>query len=526
LLTLAPKENVKLGLKSDSEIEFSLKSCLIKQDFQIDLKMLNFAFLLMRMTRRREHFHICKYARRYDKREGKFIIDIAYETATEITPRTIGVAEAFGLGIDKHEKFVLYDNAQFKIGLTDVVYITGDSGSGKSVLLRQMKKDLGEEALDMADIQVDPDKPLIDTIGKTFSEGLELLSRAGLNDAFLFVRRFRELSDGQKYRYKIAKLMESGKQWWIADEFCSTLDRDTAKIVAFNMQKLARKSGKAIIVATTHTDLFEDLKPSVHIHKRFGKEITVNHYPNELNRECSLIKEVRIEVGSVADYRKLSVFHYRTSHCPAPRKIFILKREDQLCGVIVYSWSPPNTFGRRKVWKGTFKEMQKELSTITRVIVHPKYRTIGLGIKLVKESLPKAPTPCVETIAVMARYNPFFEKAGMQKIAESKPNPNVLKAIEQLCQIGFNPIMLGSVNYNKQKIKEVDREEVQRILIHFCKKEGALRKRLLSFHKVYPKQAQAEARIKDASTELLAKMIKRLNFLAQTKVYLFWKKGS
>jgi len=50
------------------------------------------------------------------------------------------------------------------------------------------------------------------------SEGLELLSRAGLNNAFLFIRRSRELSDGQKYRYKTAKLMESGKQWWIADD--------------------------------------------------------------------------------------------------------------------------------------------------------------------------------------------------------------------------------------------------------------------------------------------------------------------
>jgi hypothetical protein len=111
----------------------------------------------------------------------------------------------------------------------------------------------------------------------------------------------------------------------------------------------------------------------------------------------------------------------------------------------------------------------------------------------------------------------------MEKVMESKPNPNVLAAIEQLHDLGFNPIMLGSVNYNKQKIEEVSREKVESILIRFCRKEGALRKRLLSFHRVYPKQAEAEAKIKTASTELLAKTIKRLNFLAQTKVYLFWK---
>jgi len=145
--------------------------------------------------RRREFFRIQKFRRRYDREAGKFVFNIAYETATEITPRTIGVAEAFGLGVDEHRKFVIYDNVELKIGPADIVYITGDSGSGKSVLLKAIKKDLGEEAINMADIHPDPDKPLIDTIGKDISEGLELLSRAGLNDAFLFIRRFRELSD-------------------------------------------------------------------------------------------------------------------------------------------------------------------------------------------------------------------------------------------------------------------------------------------------------------------------------------------
>jgi hypothetical protein len=32
---------------------------------------------------------------------------------------------------------------------------------------------------------VDFDRPLVDTFGKTLEEGLELLSKVGLNDAFL-----------------------------------------------------------------------------------------------------------------------------------------------------------------------------------------------------------------------------------------------------------------------------------------------------------------------------------------------------
>jgi ABC-type ATPase with predicted acetyltransferase domain len=67
------------------------------------------------------------------------------------------------------------------------------------------------------------------------------------------------------------------------------------------------------------------------------------------------------------------------------------------------------------------RELNEKLSIISRVVVHPKYRTIGLGLKLIKETLAKVGTPYVKMPAVMAKYNPFAEKAGMQKIAEQLP---------------------------------------------------------------------------------------------------------
>jgi ABC-type ATPase with predicted acetyltransferase domain len=231
----------------------------------------------------------------------------------------VAVAEAFGLGLDDQRRFVIYDNVELKISPNDIVLITGDSGSGKSVLLRALLADLGSEAVDMKKLEICSNKPLIETVGKTVEEGIEILSRVGLNDAFLFLRTYNHLSDGQKYRYRIAKMVESRKQWWIADEFCATLDRDTAKIVAFNVQKLARTLGKAVVVATTHTDLFEDLRPSAHIHKRFGKEITVNYYPNKPAKECNLVKEMHVEKGSTEDWRKLAGLHYRSHKIVGPR---------------------------------------------------------------------------------------------------------------------------------------------------------------------------------------------------------------
>jgi ABC-type lipoprotein export system ATPase subunit len=477
------------------------------------------------VTKRREYFRITKFAKRYDRQTGKFTFNIAYETATEITPRTIDVAETFGLGIDQTQKFAIYDNVELKISPKDIVYITGDSGSGKSVLLKAIRQDLGEETIDMAEIQPNPDKPIINTVGKDFNEALELLSKAGLNDAFLFIRRFKELSDGQKYRYKIAKLMESQKQWWIADEFCSMLDRDTAKIVAFNIQKIARQMDKAVIVATTHTDLFEDLKPSVHIHKRFGKEISINYYENQPTKECSLTKEMRIEQGTFADYKKLSVFHYRTSHCPPLRKIFTLKRGDELCGVIVYSYPPPTTFGRRNVWKGDFSKLQREVSTISRVVVHPKYRTIGLGAKLVRDTLPLTGTPYVEMIAVMAKYNPFAEKAGMHKIAVQSSSKEAVRISDVLSHLGFNLQLLSSMSHVKQQLEFLTKEQLTILKETFSK--NAHPRLMKEFeacrHGAYGKKADYIKGIKGADTSKMVKLIRLVGVLLQSKVYLFWQ---
>ncbi|MCD6528756.1 ATP-binding cassette domain-containing protein [Candidatus Bathyarchaeota archaeon] len=469
-----------------------------------------------------EHFKILKYQKLYDRKRETFKINISYETSVYPTPRTLKVAEAFGLGAESR-RLVLYDNVEFKVKPTDIVYITGDSGSGKSVLLRAMKKDLGDEAIDIDEVKVDPDKPIVETIGERFDEALELLSRVGLNDAYLFLRRYSELSEGQKYRYKLAKLMESGKQWWVMDEFCSTLDRDTAKIVAFNVQKQARRMGKAVIAATTHTDLLEDLAPSVHIHKGWGKKIEVKYYPNRINRECSIVREMRIEEGAYRDYKQLSDFHYRSKASPYPRKIFTLKRGSEVCGVIVYNHPPMNVKGRSLVWKGSFDKLRSELSTISRVIIHPKYRSVGLGQKIVRETLLLAGTPHVETVAVMARYNPFFEKAGMKRILVTKPDPKLKELMKRLEELGFNPALASSIEYNLKKLSE-SRKQTSTVLIEGLKKLRVHPKVLGIRSTSSLKRGELFEKLRSADDLTLAKVIRRLSILAQSKVYLFWSR--
>ncbi|HGV3521561.1 TPA: ATP-binding cassette domain-containing protein, partial [Klebsiella quasipneumoniae subsp. quasipneumoniae] len=196
---------------------------------------------------------------------SKYVINVSFNTRVNKTIRTLEIAESFGLGLDE-KAWTLYDNLELDIERGDVVYVTGQSGSGKSVVLRELQRlmaDAGQRVASIDDFVFADDTNVIDQLGKTTSDALGLLSMAGLNDAYLFVRKPSEMSDGQKYRLKIAKLIESGADVWVADEFGAVLDRVTAQVVASNLQRAARAVGATVIVATTHEDLKNALRPSV-----------------------------------------------------------------------------------------------------------------------------------------------------------------------------------------------------------------------------------------------------------------------
>lgn len=203
-----------------------------------------------------------------------YTIDRRFTTSVERTPRVLEIAEAFGLGLTDKE-FVVYDNLDIEIRQGDVVYITGQSGSGKSLLLKDLSARMEADGLKVADLnKVElEERPVIELIGKDTNEAAELLAKAGISDAWIYIRKPSELSDGQRYRLKLAKVMSSGADVWIADEFGAVLDRVTAKIVAFSMAKVARRAGKTFMVATTHSDMIEELAPDLMITKKFREKV-------------------------------------------------------------------------------------------------------------------------------------------------------------------------------------------------------------------------------------------------------------
>lgn len=407
-------------------------------------------------------------------------VDKSFKTVSKVTKRTVQVGEAFGIGVDDEKVFPVFKDFVVEINPGDIVYITGESGGGKSVLLNELARMLSKYSefrpivMDKG-LEIDPNEILIHGVGKDTAEAIEILSFVGLGEAFLFLRRYKELSDGQKYRYRLAKAFWTGAKTLIFDEFCATLDRTTAKVVAYLAQKFCRKRRITLIVATTHTDLFEDLNPNVYINKKFGTDVDVKYFKPE-PRPCSVLKDLRISRGTYEDYKKLALFHYKGSHPAGITDIFKAEIGDELVGVIVYVYTYINLkprhvalphlleIYREKGHEALAEYINKNFRRIARVVVAPKYRGIGLGVRLVKETMPLVGVPYVETLAVMAKYNPFFEHAGMKEVEyEREYDKKQQKVLEILEGMGLNVELSKSKKRNLEWLKTLNKKQVKRV---------------------------------------------------------------
>lgn len=218
----------------------------------------------------------------------------------ETTDKVLSVMRMFGLTKDKMRQKNVVHNCQVEINDGDIVYITGPSGSGKSVLLKELAGAIEpEQKVDIDDINLSApkgqaDRAVVDCIEGDYIRSLRILSYAGLNDCLCVLNSPSCLSEGQKYRFRLAMALgasstgslQAKKKFIIADEFCSNLDRITASTISYTIHKFAKRYKVTFLLASSHEDMLADLQPDVIITKELSGPTKVV-YKNSVQRSAA-----------------------------------------------------------------------------------------------------------------------------------------------------------------------------------------------------------------------------------------------
>lgn len=136
---------------------------------------------------------------------------------------------------------------------------------------------------------------------------------------------------------------------------------------------------------------------------------------------------IEIGPGQRPDFDALARLHYRAK--PPATIDRVLRASDPITGetvgVLVTSRPTLNASWRDIAWPGRFstgtkseraRRLNEELRTISRVIVDPRYRGLGLARRLVEMYLASPATACTEALAAMGTICPFFERALMRRL--------------------------------------------------------------------------------------------------------------
>lgn len=282
--------------------------------------------------------------------------------------RAVMAANSLDIDAEKksvHELRITADiDSKFNVGL-----IFGSSGSGKTTLA---KKIFGEDCFK---ISLDQSKTIIDQFPESFSydQCAKILSGVGLTSVPCWIRPVYTLSNGQKARAEAA-LAISSNDLTVIDEWTSVVDRTVAKVMSHCVQKYARASDKKLILLSCHSDVIDWINPDWIIDCNKQEFIDRRSLrPDERARSERLTFEIRSAEKS--SWKYFSKYHYLSDNLPGGKiEIFGLYHNGNQIGFQCFSNYMP--------WKDKTKPMQMHFN---RVVIHPDYAGLGLGIKFINE---------------------------------------------------------------------------------------------------------------------------------------------
>lgn len=196
------------------------------------------------------------------------------------------------------------------IPLGSVVLVSGRSGSGKSTLLQLLAGRLAPSSGRIAippGVRVaefaaqDGQEALITLLGPDISHAVEALGSAGLAEPSVYLRPYRQLSEGQRERARLAGLMTSGANCWLIDDLGALLDPLSARVVSFRLSRLARARGATVFACTTREDEVRGaLQPDLELHLNARRPVEIRSCGGSSGVGCTLPQPAVATPGSRA----------------------------------------------------------------------------------------------------------------------------------------------------------------------------------------------------------------------------------
>ncbi len=357
-----------------------------------------------------------------------------------------------------------------------IITIVGPSGCGKSTLLRDITAAARKSnQLIITPPRTLPRRPVIDALGDSPHDSMVRLARSGLGDMRAFVRRPRELSEGQRARLRIAMMMRTAEIKHprhaplvvLIDEYGAGLDVPTTDALGVLLRRwidrFSTNRPLRLVVASTEKSSVKALAPARTVVMDAAGCATIGRISKR-----NSARQVRIRRGTFADLAALAPLHYRKGHPATVAQVLVIKVDGTRAGVLAVSLPTLNASWRNLAWPGRFTtgdrktdalRVNRELRCISRVIIEPAYRSLGLAQRLVEYYLSHPITKRTEALAAMGHAAPFFASAGMKEY-HTPPTKRHARLLDAFAHLDIEPWRLATPQLVVERLRAADRIEI------------------------------------------------------------------